>query len=518
MSIKTLTIACVTLVVTLITGCGKSPEKETYTPPKTQNLSGKELTNNYCGSCHQIPEPSLLEKSVWEKSVLPNMAYRLGMNKDYFNIFSNLDAEEMQLVLNLGIYPEHPQLSQEDWKKITDYYLTNAPSEPLPQISKQKLKVGLPDFTVKSLKVFDNKSPRVTTVRFDPNKSEIFVAWAGGSNFVKKYNAKLKQTDSIPTRGPISDIINHKNSFKYLEMGIMNPSDKAKGSLVEVLNSKKETKILSELKRPVQMCIGDLNQDKIEDVLVCNFGHEQGNLTWYEGGNNSPHLIKSQPGARIAYLMDMNNDKLLDIVVLMTQAREGISIFFNKGKGDFEEKIVLQFPSVYGSSYISLVDFNKDGFQDILYTNGDNADLSYSLKAYHGIRIYLNDGKNNFVQKYFYPMFGASKAQTADFDSDGDLDIAAISFFPNQNQKPNEGFVLLKNKGNYQFDALTIKESKLGKWMVMDVGDMDKDGDEDIIIGSFLGESVSRGNGLIIQDKNTPSVIILENNHTRKMN
>ena len=503
------------LISAYVSSCSNSLKKEIYSPPKTQNLSGKILANIYCGSCHQVPEPSLLEKSIWERSILPKMAYRLGMNQDYFSVLANLDTEEMQLVLNAGIYPEHPQLSEEDWKKITGYYLKNAPTEPITQIYKPKIKIDVSSFSVKSSKVFNRKSPRVTSVKFDQTKKEIFVAWAGESNFIKKYNSKFVEIDSIPVQSPISNIINKKNSFTYLEMGIMNPSDKSRGSLVEVLNTKKRSKILNELKRPVHMCFGDLNQDRVDDILVCNFGNEQGNLTWYEGGNNSPHLLKAQPGARVAYLMDMNNDKLLDIVVLMTQAREGISIFFNKDKGDFEEKIVLQFPSVYGSSFMSLVDFNKDGFKDILYTNGDNADLSYSLKAYHGIRIFLNDGKNNFKQAYFYPMHGASKALTADFDADGNLDIAAISFFTDSNKKPNEGFLLLKNKGTMQFEASTIKESKTGKWMVLDVGDMDNDGDDDIIIGSFLGESVSRGNSLVIQNKNPPAVLILQNNHVK---
>ena len=66
-----------------------------------------------------------------------------------------------------------------------------------------------------------------------------------------------------------------------------------------------------------------------------------------------------------------------------------------------------------------------------------------------------------------------------------------------------------------QFEASTIKESKTGKWMVLDVGDMDNDGDDDIIIGSFLGESVSRGNSLVIQNKNPPAVLILQNNHVK---
>ena len=146
---------------------------------------------------------------------------------------------------------------------------------------------------------------------------------------------------------------------------------------------------------------------------------------------------------------------------------------------------------------------------DILYTNGDNADLSISLKAYHGIRIFMNDGKNNFNQTYFYPMFGASKALAADFDLDGDLDIAAISFFTSSTQKPNEGFLLLKNEGNYQFKISTFKESNQGKWMVMDVGDMDKDGDLDIILGSFLKEGMSYLKSK--EGKTLPSAIILEN-------
>ena len=52
---------------------------------------------------------------------------------------------------------------------------------------------------------------------------------------------------------------------------------------------------------------------------------------------------------------------------------------------------------MYGSSYLELADMNNDGHLDILYTNGDNADYSYVLKKYHGLRIFINDGKNQFL-------------------------------------------------------------------------------------------------------------------------
>ena len=255
------------------------------------------------------------------------------------------------------------------------------------------------------------------------------------------------------------------------------------------------------------MTYSDFNQDGKEDVLVCSFGNETGKLAWYENGSMQEHLLKLIPGVRNVILKDMNNDKLLDILALTTQAREGILLFVNKGKGEFEEQQLLEFPSVYGSSYMDLVDFNKDGFMDILYTNGDNADLSMCLKNYHGIRIFLNDGKNHFTEKYFYPMYGAAKAMVADFDLDGDLDIAAISFFPDEKQKPNEGFLLLDNQGDMSFKAATFKQANQGKWMVMDVADMDSDGDLDIVLGSFYQKNL---HGKPEKTKPT-SVIILEN-------
>jgi hypothetical protein len=492
-----------------IIACSNKKAPEQYTPPKPSGKNGKYLAQIYCGSCHQFPDPSLLEKSIWEKNILPKMGWRLGMNQDFMKIYSGIDMEETELLITNNVYPENPQLAEEDWQKIVKYYTENAPEKPIQQAEKQKVTVGMNDFSVKNIFGIPDAPPTVTMVKFDTTNKEIFVSWRGQKNYLKKYDLKLSSKDSITSNSPISDISFKKESSEFLSMGLMDPSDKAKGSLIKLLSNKKQSVLIDKLKRPVHISYGNLNDDKIEDILICNFGNEAGNLTWYEGGSLSPHLLKAAPGARIAYIKDMNNDKLNDIVVLMTQAREGIFVFYNKGNGEFDEKQILEFSSVYGSSFMDLVDFNKDGFMDILYTNGDNADLSISLKAYHGIRIFINDGKNNFKQSYFYPMFGASKALAADFDLDGDLDIAAISFFTSPDQKPDEGFLLLNNEGNNKFKPSTFQQANQGKWMVMDVGDMDKDGDLDIILGSFLKEGMSYLKGKV--GKTLPSAIILEN-------
>ncbi len=488
--------------------CGqKKSAPEVYTPPKPSNLAGKELAQTYCVSCHQLPEPQLLTKEIWEKSVMPNMALRLGIGNQ-LNFMMGLNNDEMMATMEAGVYPEKPVLAPEDFKKIVEYYVQNAPEKPLPQAKKMLPMVGLKGFEIKSISS-SPQIPMVTLVRFRPEHKTLYVGLRE-DNRIDIFDLKYHRIDSLKINSPVSDIhFSKDNSTQILTMGIMDPNNQKKGSLSEINALKKPKILLEKLPRPVQMTYADFNQDGKEEVLICSFGNDIGKLAWYENGSMKEHIIKQIPGARTTIVKDMNNDKTLDIVVLATQARESILLFTNKGNGEFEEQQLLEFPSVYGSSYMELVDFNKDGFMDILYTNGDNADLSISLKNYHGIRVYLNDGKNHFIEKYFYPMYGAAKAMAADFDLDGDVDIAAISFFPDENQKPNEGFLLLDNQGDTSFKVATFKEANQGKWMVMDVADMDSDGDSDIVLGSFYKKNLS---GKSEKTKAT-SLIILENKH-----
>jgi hypothetical protein len=289
-------------------------------------------------------------------------------------------------------------------------------------------------------------------------------------------------------------------------MGIMDPNDTQRGKLTKTTaNQNTPTTLVDSLQRPVNLAILDINQDKTDDYLICNYGNLTGKLAWYDGKTHQKTVLKPLPAARNSVVKDMNNDGQLDIVVLMCQALEGISIFYNKGKGVFEEDIVLQFPSIYGSSYMELVDMNGDGKTDIIYTNGDNADYSMVFKPYHGVRIFINDGKNAFAEQFFYPIYGAGKVITRDFDKDGDLDMATIAFFPDVQQKPNEGFLFFENKGNNAFNVSTFTNANNGKWLVMDVGDLDGDGKADILLGSYAKRKFSP------TSKQVPAVVWLNN-------
>jgi hypothetical protein len=151
---------------------------------------------------------------------------------------------------------------------------------------------------------------------------------------------------------------------------------------------------------------------------------------------------------------------------------------------------VISFPPGYGSSSFQLKDINLDGFDDIIYTAGDNADFKHILRPYHGIYLYLNNGKNAFKQEEFIALPGAYDARMEDFDLDGDQDIAAISFFPDWQASPSHGFVMFENSGGNTYEAHALKDANIGRWIVMDAGDMDQDGDVDIILGSLTMETV----------------------------
>lgn len=475
---------------------------------------GKVLAIKYCQSCHLLPDPSLLDAKTWEQGVLPSMGPRLGI---FYYGFQEYPSFKNDVNVDPGFYPKQPVLSFNEWQNIIDYYVATAPDSLPAQERKHSIQNILPLFSVEQPK-FSFNEPATLFIKINGDSSYSLIATDALRQKIYFFNKQLDVKDSIGFKGPIVDINFIEKKMIVCDIGVLNPNNGKFGSVASVnITSKNKTLndsfvLFDSLRRPVQLISADLNQDGKSDYLVCEFGNLKGELSWMQGlGNNkfSKHTLMPLPGAIRAYITDYNHDGLPDIWALFAQGEEGVFLFTNKGQGNFEAKELLRFPPSYGSSYFELDDFNKDGYPDIVYTCGDNADFSPILKPYHGVYIFLNDGSNHFQQKFFFPINGCYKAIAKDFDNDGDLDIATISFFADYEHQPEESFVYLENRGNFDFYPYSFDDSKLGRWLTMDAGDIDGDGLTDIILGNFSQRGVSTRAG--VDWKKSPPFIVLKN-------
>ena len=479
--------------IQFLSGCDETfPRNKSYAAvPLSSIKQGKALAETYCGSCHLLPDPSLLNAASWARGVLPNMGPRLGIFQHDSTAYPSANDD---MNLEAGFYPDEPILTSAEWQCIIDYYTAASPDTLPAQQRAAAIQMSLPLFEVQNpLLSYTNAMVSFVKINERDSARKLLVSDARQRKTFL-LNKNLEATDSVTTSGPVVDMELFQNTMLACNMGVMAPNNGAYGKGAYMRKnehgawSEDAAGLFQNLRRPVQIAAADFNNDSRTDFLICEFGYLTGSLCWMEntgGQTYRRHVLRPLPGAAKAWLQDYNRDGRMDIWVLFAQGDEGIFLYTNKGGGKFSAQQVLRFPPVYGSSYFELADFNADGHPDIVYTCGDNADYSTVLKPYHGVYIFVNDGSNNFRQQAFFPIHGCYKAMARDFDKDGDLDLAAISYFADYATQPEESFVYLENTGNFGFQPHSTEAAKWGRWLTMDAGDVDGDGWTDIVLGNF---------------------------------
>ena len=475
---------------------------------KNAPITGKELAEKHCGSCHLPVDPAFLDSMTWVNHVLPAMAPRLGIQVWRQTEYYQEKKEDAPIFLS-------------EWNQILTYYKDKAPKKLHAAKVPEPLRHDWAIFSIKQPFIPGNASPASTTmIVFNPNDKKIYssnsmrqlIQW---DNLLHPIHQQLLPSPAVSAVFSMNE--KKRNAGIFTCIGSIQPDDFPVGKIISLdLNNpgKAFDTLASGLLRPVQSIPCDLNKDGLEDWVVCGFGHNQGGLYAFEqkpGSGFVKKTIHALPGAIQATVGDVDGDGWPDIMALFAYADEGIMLFLNDHQGGFTLKVLLRFTAVQGSTSFQLVDFNHDGQLDILYTSGDNADYSRILKPYHGVYIFINEGNFHFRKVYFYPVNGCFKAVARDFDKDGDLDIASIAFFPDMKNNPAEGFIYFEQSESMHFIPHAAPVSGYGRWTCMEVNDMDGDGDEDILLGNYSnGGNPPSGKDTNVY-KHTP-FIYLQNN------
>ena len=260
-----------------------------------------------------------------------------------------------------------------------------------------------------------------------------------------------------------------------------------------------DTIILGEkLGRVVEAKPFDYDDDGDMDVLVAEFGwRKTGSLKLLRNVNgslNQPKMevevLDPRHGALGVEIADIDGDSKLDYVVAYGQEHETVEAYLHRGPGKYEKELILQLPDPsYNSSAFQIIDVDRDGRLDIVQTCGDVMD-AYIPKPYHGLRWVRNLGSGKWENRELGLLVGALQSTVADYDGDGDLDIAAVGLFPQaiaDGAGAYDSICWWEQRSGLEFVRHSIERDH--SWHASCTSaDVNEDGRVDLIVGEWMDE------------------------------
>lgn len=217
-----------------------------------------------------------------------------------------------------------------------------------------------------------------------------------------------------------------------------------------------------------RLFVADLNDDGILDFGI---SRSDGYLAIYlgkGGGLFAQPRYFAVPVGNVA-VADLNSDGILDLVV-------GGYVLLGLGGAEYSapSALISGQPSYQGDSLAgpqSIGDFNQDGILDLVVGG----------QGYAPLHIDFGDGSGGFVRGPLIPQFSdpyVLPLAVADFDSDGMLDLALI-------RSGSLAVVRGVGQGLFEWPPQTPVENSAYSLVVAEVGDLNKDGYEDLIAIDF---------------------------------
>jgi len=233
------------------------------------------------------------------------------------------------------------------------------------------------------------------------------------------------------------------------------------------------------------VALGDLDGDGDLDILLGNFNQPSQVYLNNGRGGFSPTATSLNPAGSYTWsvaLGDLDGDSDLDILL----GNNGRSqVYLNDGQGGFPATHALNSLSDFTNS-VALGDLNGDGSLDVLLGNRDRPS-----------QVYLNDGLGNFrsTATPLNPVGNTTySVALGDVDGDGDLDILLGNFNPNASHHDPSLIYLNGGQGKFSLSATPLNPAGSPTYSVA-LGDLDSDGDLDILLGNGAWSQVYVNDG-----------------------
>jgi hypothetical protein len=474
-------IPCLGLATLLATGPDVVAQRVKLSPEELVQAEARSKV--LCVSCHAWPDAALLDKQTWQRHVLPTMTLLCG----HTNLLGEASRAYYRDLRDKGAALAQPLVTDAEFMSIGRYYIQTAPASQADRIRVAPVVGKLENFEVAG-RLLVGTSPATYLVSIVPGADAVLLG-DGGYGLWQLSSDGQRRAQLYGGVAPVAARATAAGLYVG-NIGEFMPSERHLGSihLLPRNGDGKSWRTLAEkLPRVADLAIADMNGDGREDIVGALFGFFSGRLSWFEqlaDGRFREHVIYEKPGTVRVFVRDLNGDRRMDLVALVAQATEQVIHFIQGPDGGFTAEPLIQHHAAFGSSSMDLADFNGDGREDVLLANGD-FDFPTPPRPYHGVRLFLRTDQG-YELKYHFQLPGAYQARALDHDLDGDLDIAVVSLTPSFADRAVYNFAILENQGDYQFRVLSIPECLEGRWMTMDIGDLEGDGDPDIVLGSVL--------------------------------
>ena len=250
---------------------------------------------------------------------------------------------------------------------------------------------------------------------------------------------------------------------------------------------------------PSSVAVGDLNNDRLLDIVVAN--SDQSSVGVFLGNghgifsNQSTHFIGIRTYPSLVAVGDFNNDNSLDIVVVYTRLFfKTIKILLGTNGHIFSNLTTQDINLNYIPSSIAIGDFNNDKRLDIVVCDGSSV-----------IALLFGYGDGNLATPISISIdTRPSSIATGDLNNDGQLDIVIANKFGNTYPQSNVGILFGNGNGTFS-NQITFNTGYNAQTVSLAIGDLNNNNQSDIVVTNIwnnnIGILLGYGNGTFSHQK-----------------